>query len=65
LSVDDKQEKIDVLTSFHTLVIFKAHIDQFLDGLDYLKLYSHMNKYPDLMRSLSIDDDRRLTAGSI
>lgn len=63
LTLDDKQELMNVISTYHTLIKVKAQIDQFVKGLESIKIHSYMVKYPEFMKSLFVYNKIKLTAG--
>ena len=48
LTLNDKQELMNVISTYHTLIKVKAQIDQFVKGLESIKIHSYMVKFLNL-----------------
>lgn len=65
VKLDNTNEIIATLTSWHTLVKIKAELDQFLEGLECLGIHTYIKRYPELMRDFFVlnVNKNQLTAG--
>ena len=64
LTMEDKEEVTQVISAYHTLIKVKAEIDQFVLGLQCLKIYDYIVKYPEMMMPLFVHHGKKLTAGT-
>ena len=64
LSLQDRDDIVSVVTTYHTIVKVKAEVDQFLDGLQSLGVHDYIKSHPDLMKPLFVADNiTQLTSG--
>lgn len=62
---DNREELIQVLSYYHTLVKAKAEIDQFLSGLQCIGFHEILRENPEVLRPLFVHTETRpLTAGN-
>ena len=61
----NRNEIIEVMAIYHTIVKIKAQIDQFMEGLKTLLLDQQIRRNPDAMLPLFVPQpDKKLTAGN-
>ena len=64
VKLENRNEIVQVMANYHTLVKVKAQIDQFLDGLRSLLIDEEIQRYPELMQPLFVPAaSKKLTAG--
>ena len=62
--LEDKEEIVNVIATYHTIVKVKAIIDQFMCGLQCLSsMHEAIKYYPDLMKPLFVHDNKQLSSG--
>ncbi|XP_019857667.1 PREDICTED: G2/M phase-specific E3 ubiquitin-protein ligase-like [Amphimedon queenslandica] len=62
LTLHNKEELTNVISTYHTLIKVKAQIDQFVKGLESLNIHSYMVKFPAIMKTLFVKENEKLTA---
>lgn len=64
VKLENRDEIVQVMANYHTLLKVKAQIDQFLDGLRCLLIDEEIQRYPQLMQPLFVQKaGKKLTAG--
>ncbi len=65
VTIADKKEISNIISTYHSLIEVKAHINQCVTGLQCLNIHSMMVKYPDLIKCLFVEGtSKQLTAGT-
>ena len=63
LTMADKSELKAAMVDYHCMIKVKAAMDQYLEGLQNLKVLELVRKFPSLSRPFFIADNKRITAG--
>lgn len=61
--VKEKEDLKSVLREFHSIIISKAEVDQFIEGLKCLNVLENIQKYPSLMSPFFCQQASSLTKG--
>ena len=64
LSLSDIVNLRSTLLDYHCMLKVKASMDQFLEGLEDLKVLCFLQKYPEIIKPFFVDDNKIITSGS-
>ena len=62
LSLEDKEDLVSVITTYHLFIKVKAHMDSFKEGLECFSVLKYISQYEYLLRPLFVDESTPLTA---
>lgn len=64
LTLRDKDDLVNTISSYHTVIKVKAEIDMFVVGLESLRIHEFIKLYPTLMKSLFVNEKpKQISAG--
>ena len=63
LKLSDKDSLRSCLLDYHCMLKVKGAMDQYMDGLEELHVLEILKQYPDILKSVFVNERRVLTAG--
>ena len=63
LTMADRSALKAAMVDYHCMIKVKAAMDQYMEGLQSLKILDLVRKFPSFSRPLFVADNKRITAG--